>query len=511
MSDISLESVLISNFQTSGDADKVTEMLKGKLGLSVRYRVARLAIGRSLGETTFPTQNVDAQGRSIKGDLMFGIDEYPLWVGLLITSIKQHVPKPELTIATLQNVVRRHWHRGIYLLLDDWKESGEDPRKFWEIQVYRRAMLPDTVSKAGKFGDKHRDDDLGFSGVAKPVYVNLGKELDAPHDTYRHLVNGVGGSPHMAIMGQSGSGKTRIMKEMLKQMHEQTGAPVILLDLGKGDLANDTALIDALEAKILRVPEDGIPLDMFYGSNQNEEIATDTVMGFRDSFSSVVQSKLGAKQLDNLREALRPLFVSNEKITLENVRLTLAQYYEDNDLKVDSVMSTINDLTQYRIFKPDYSPQQFFSRSWIITFAHAHETIKNLAVFLLMDALNIYMKRSQEASQDSEGNRAIRLVLAVDEARHLLSSKHDALSDNIRLHRSKGLVVTLASQSPDDYDGKSDDYLENIGLPICFNTNAVATKVLQNMFKSKVQFSSLQRGVCFTLKDHRAIRIKAFD
>jgi DNA sulfur modification protein DndE len=511
MSDISLENVLVSNFQTSSDADKVTEMLKSKLGLSVRYRVARLAIGRSLGESSFPTQNVDAQGRTIKGDLMFGIDEYPLWVGLLITNIKMHMKPPELSIATLQQVVRRHWHRGIYLLLDDWNESGEDSRKFWEIQVYRRAMLPDTVSKTGKFGEKQRDEEFGFSGVAKAIYVNLGKEVDAPHEQFRHLVNGVGGSPHMAIMGQSGSGKTRIMKEMLKQMHEQAGAPVILLDLGKGDLANDTALIDALEAKVLRVPEDGIPLDMFYGSNQNDEIATDTVMGFRDSFSGVVQSKLGAIQLDNLREALRPLFLSQEKITLEQVRSWLSQYYEDNDLKVDSVMSTINDLTQYKIFVPENLPQQFFSQSWVITFAHAHDTIKSLAVFLLMDALNTYMKRSLEAPQDSEGNRAIRLVLAVDEARHLLSAKHDALSDNIRLHRSKGLVVTLASQSPDDYDGKSDDYLENIGLPICFNTNAIATRVLQNMFKSKVQFSSLQRGVCFTLKDHRAIRIKAFD
>ncbi|MFY9260778.1 MAG: DndE family protein [Gallionella sp.] len=509
MSDISLENVLVSNFQTSAEADKITEMLKGKLGLSVRYRIARLAIGRSLGESTFPTQHVDAQGKTIKGDLLFGLDEYPLWVGMLITNIKAHNLKPELSIASLQIAVRRHWHRGIMLLLNDWKEAGEDPRKFWEILIHRRAMLPDTVAKQGKFSEMHHDG-MGFSGMAKAVYVDLGKGVDAPHEQYKRLVNGVGTSPHMAIMGQSGSGKTRIMKEVLKQIHAQTSAPVILLDLGKGDLANDAALIDVLGAKILRVPEDGIPLDMFYDSNQNDEIATDAVMGFRDSFSSVIQSKLGPKQLDNLRESLKPLFSSQKKITLEQVRACLSQHYEENDLKVDSVISTINDLTQYKIFRPDFSPQQFFSQSWIITFAHAHDTIKNLAVFLLMDALNTYMKRSSEAPQDSEEHRAIRLVLAVDEARHLLASKHDALSDNIRLHRSKGLVVTLASQSPDDYDGKSDDYLENIGLPICFNTNAVATKVLQNMFRGKANFASLPSGVFMTLKEMKQVKIKAF-
>lgn len=506
-----LENVLVSNFQTSAEADKITEMLKGKLGLSVRYRVARLAIGRSLGESTFPLQQVDAQGKPIKGELLFGLDEYPLWVGMIITNIRKH-DKQEVTLSILQNMVRRHWHRGIMLLLDDWKEAGEDPKKFWEILIYRRAMLPDNIVQK-QFGKIHPityGNELGFTGTAKAVYVDLGSNMDVPDERFKWLVNGVGTSPHVAIMGQSGSGKTRTMKEMLKQIHEQTSVPVILLDLGKGDLSNDTALIKALSAKVLHVPENAIPLDIFHASNQSEDVAKDAVMGFRDSFSGVVQGNLGPKQLDNFREALTPLFATQDKITLKDVRSRIYQYYQDNELNVDSVISTINDLTQYTIFSPEFSPQQFFSQSWIITFAHARDTVKNLAVFLLMDALNTYMKRSPEAAQDSEGHRAIHLVLAIDEARHLLASKHDALSDIIRLHRSKGLVVILASQSPDDYDGKNDDYLENIGLPICFNTNAVVTKVLQNMFRGKANFATLPPGVFMTLKGSKQTRVKAF-
>lgn len=67
------------------------------------------------------------------------------------------------------------------LLLDDLKEAGEDPRKFWEILIHRRAMLPDTVSKPGKFGEVHQDDEIGFTGMAKAVYVDLGKSVDASH------------------------------------------------------------------------------------------------------------------------------------------------------------------------------------------------------------------------------------------------------------------------------------------------------------------------------------------
>lgn len=508
MSDLSLEAVLLANFQTSADADKRTEALKSNLGLSARYRVARLALGRSLSEPTFPTQNVDAQGKTIKGELLFGVDELPLWVGLLFTHTRTINPRAELNLATLQNVVKRHWHRGMELLMDDWREAGEDYHRFMEILVKRRANLPDTVAPSESLA---RNGEIWAAEVSdpKPVYIELGLEVDA-HEPFQWKVNGVGYSPHVAIMGQAGSGKTRTMLEALKQVRRQTNSPIVLLDLGKGDLANDSELAKAIDARVLRVPDEPIPLDMFYGSSISDTHASDQVMGFRDSFSKVMQSKAGAKQLDAIREALKPLFVNNNHITLDDIKHVLKGYYEENGTKTDSVISTINDLTERTIFVPEHSPGNFFSQSWIITFAHAHETTKNLAAYLLLDALNIYMKRLDEALKDAEGHRAIRMTLAIDEARHILGSKHLALSDNIRLHRAKGLMVMLASQSPDDYDGAGDDYLENIGLPICFKTNAASGQVLQNMFRAKVNFSSLPVGVCLTLKDNKAIKVKAF-
>ncbi|MFL9709342.1 DndE family protein [Methylobacillus sp. Pita1] len=508
MSNISLESVLLANFQTSGQADKFTEQLRSSLGLSARYRVARLALGRSLSDPSYPNENIDSQGKTIKGELLFGIEELPLWVGLLLSHAKKANPKEEFTLAALQNIVKRHWHRGMMLLINDWQEADEDYMKFMEILVKRRANLPDTASSTlDNFNEPTTWDAENLN--PKPIHIELGPELDSG-ETFRWTVNGSGYSPHIAIMGQAGSGKTRTMLESLKQIHHQAGAPVILLDLGKGDLADKPELINALNARVLRVPEQPIPLDMFFGSDESETRASDQVMGFRDSFAKAMQSKAGAKQLDAIREALKPLFSRQKEITLFDVKDALKDYYEENDIRTDSVISTINDLTERSIFEPEYSPQQFFSQSWIITFAHAHETTKNLAVYLLLDALNTYMKRLPEAPVDAQNHRALRMVLAIDEARHILASRHLALSDNIRLHRSKGLVVTLASQSPDDYDGAGDDYLENIGLPICFKTNASSTQVLQNMFRGKVSFSTLPAGVCMTLKENKAVKIKSF-
>jgi len=506
MNEFTLTNILLASYHPSVEADKTSEECRKLFGFSTRYKVARLAIGRSLGEETYPLQAPDSKGRPIKGDLLFGVDEHPLWISLLVTNMKKHNPQIELTNNNIQNAVKRHWVRGVRLLYDDWEEANGDYQKFVEIIITRRAMLPDTINT--KFTDISETIE-SFEGDAKPVYIKIGSSVDK-NEEYKHLLNGVGYSPHVAIMGQAGSGKTRIMLNFLEDIKTQTAAPVILLDLGKGDLAHDVKFIKMLNASVIEVPNSAIPLDMFYGSDQSEEIASDIVLGFRDSFANVMQSKPGGRQLENIKTAIRPLFANNKKITLDQIRDHISNYYSNNGMNTDTVISTISDLTERVIFNPDLSPSEFFSQNWIVTFSYARDTIKNLATSLLLDSLNNYMKRIAESTRDQEGNRAIRLVLAIDEARHLLDSKHKALSENIRLHRSKGLVVFLASQSPDDYEGTVDDYLENIGLPVCFKTNANSTQVLKNMFKSKPNFSALGIGECLTLKDNKAFKVKTF-
>lgn len=502
-----ISAIVTASYTTSKEADLVGKELKKWLGCENNYEIARLSLGRSLGLPGQPPAAPDGKGQALRGMQLFGqeSDSNYLWISLLGEQLRQN-GEESFTTESLQRLVRDHWHRGALLLAEDWKEAGEDFSEFLE-RLASKAELPETIP--GHNNGLISDDEWTETTVARPVDIQLGtvEETSTP---FTWTVNGVGYSPHMAIMGQAGSGKTRTMLEILKQLRTQTSCPVILLDLGKGDLAENAALAEALGARVLKVPDTPIPLDMFFGSTKSEEEASDSVMGFRDSFSKVMQSKPGAKQLDAMRSALKPLFSRTQGITLGMVRDELQSYYDDNRLKTDSVISTINDLTERHIFNPELSPAEFFSHSWIITFANARDTIKNLSVYMLLDALNGYLKRIPESPTDDAGNRGLRIVLAVDEARHLLASKHLALSDCIRLHRSKGLVVTLSSQSPDDYDGAGDDYLENIGLPICFKTNAKSTQVLQNMFKAKVSFASLAKGMCLTLKDSKSTKVKAF-
>ncbi len=347
------------------------------------------------------------------------------------------------------------------------------------------------------------------SGAIKLVIGNMLRNSEEG-EIFSHELNGSGYSPHIAIMGQAGSGKTRVMRHILNQIRRQAECSVILLDLGKGDLGNNTDLINSLGATVISVPEEPIPLDMFYIDNLSDNNETTAAMeNFRDAFVQVA-GKLGPKQTDNIREALLPFFRTHNHASFQQIREALEAFYLDNGLSKDSVISTINSLTLRDLFHPQYSPSVFFQKSWIITFANARADVKIFTVCLLLSALDYYLKRQKEAPLDDNEYRGLRLVLAIDEARELLSMNHSGLANNIRLHRSKGLSVILVSQSPDDYDGRKDDYLENIGLPLCLKTNAASPRSLKNMFKGDVNFSALRPGTCYTVdvKASRPVLLK---
>ena len=504
MTQLDVTKILLSNYSCSKQADELAKDLK--LGFQAHYQLARLAIGRSLGESDFPSPAPDARGRTIKGNQLFGnTGEELLWISLLVTNLKTHVPKSILTLEAFQSLVRDHWNRGISLLLEDWREAEARYEKFIDILITRRALLPQESTNGN--GD---NEDFELAGQKGPLWLRLGSLIEDNRDA-RWLVNGQGYAPNIALMGQAGSGKTRTMLSLLRQVREQTGVPVILLDLGKGELASNTVLAKQLNANVLRVPEEAIPLDMLH-RNEDSDNPAHVLQAFRDSFERAMMSKPGAKQLDAFREALKPLFMHQENITLSHIKQALDRYYSEHKKPTDSVTATINDLIQFKLFDPNSTPDEFFKNNWIITFGNATDTSKRLAGFLLIDALNNYLKRCKEASLDPDGHRALRIVLAIDEAKPMLVSRYPGLSNLLRLHRSKGLCVMLASQSPDDYEGAADDYLEQIGLPICFRTNAISPRVLNNMFRATPNFSALEKGMCYSVLEPAGsmLKIKAF-
>jgi hypothetical protein len=72
--------------------------------------------------------------------------------------------------------------------------------------------------------------------------------------------------------------------------------------------------------------------------------------------------------------------------------------------------------------------------------------------------------------------------------------------------RSKGGVVMLVSQSPDDFSDEDDELLDNMGWVAAFATNAKPGAAARVLGKG-ANFTNLQTGQCFVRFD-KTIRVK---
>ncbi len=145
MSELSLQQILKSRFRTSSEGDKATVALMANLGLSTKANVARLAIGRSLALGALDTDGIDARGLEIPAASLFSTQDVGVWVGLIKTHAIANAQDPVDSMDGFRSVVRRHWHRGAILLLEDWHLANNDFDKFLETLIVRRAELPDVA------------------------------------------------------------------------------------------------------------------------------------------------------------------------------------------------------------------------------------------------------------------------------------------------------------------------------------------------------------------------------
>lgn len=489
MSDLTLEVVAGAAFRSTAETDELSQRVKDRLGFGSFNIPARLAIARSLAIPDMPPKAEGETGRTIKGDVLFGSGaDLAAWVSLLI----EHAGNA-LTIKDLQGCVQRHWARGMKLLAEELNASNGDIAEFWRRLA--ESALPEVTSGQG------RHDAIDPTSVVSkgPLPVRLGevgKDVASDEEVIWTL-NAPGGSPHSAFMGGVGSGKTRTAAFVLRSIAEQTGVPLLAFDF-KGDMADrHNALDRAFGAEVLSPPIIPIPLDVFALTDKSKHGVVTTAQRLRDSLSNLKQTKFGDQQRRRLNDALEEALRTRHPCTLEDVKECLENAYAAAGAKEDGAISTLVDLCRLPLFEPVMKPEEFFSRSWIISLpANVPELVRVTVVALLTDALERYINSQQDSETDAQGNRSLRVLCVIDEAHRALEARLPGLSNLIRLGRSKGAAVMLISQKPDDFEGEDDDFLSEMGLLVCFGTNARESSV-KRILGPGASLTSLKKGEAY--------------
>lgn len=511
---ISLVEVAGANFRTDEDSDALNTAFMGRLGMRKRYLPARLAISRSLAMSApvEPQQDELEPGKVIKGDTLFGTGTaLSVWLALIV----ERAGEPNLDTKRLVAVVGAHWRRGLAQLDKEWQQSGEDVAQFVR-RLVEVAELPTSGGSLPRTAGGGASGATFSSGEINVPIGEIGEDVSTKEKVLWSL-NGKGGSPHSAIMGGSGSGKTVMAAAMLRAIREQAPVPLLAFDF-KGDLAGftgtqgQTPLGEAFDAQVIEPPRAPIPLDVLSLAEKDQYGIDEAALRFRESFSRLKGSKLGDRQRSLVHEAASRALMAEDPCELHHIRDRLIEVYQEHEMKEDGAVSNMEELCRFALFEPKLPPADFFQQSWIIKLPPNVPTdSKTIVVNLVLDALDQHLNGLVDAESSPEGARGLRILCMIDEAHQILGTKLPSLSRLIRMSRSKGGAIMLVSQSPDDFSGEDDEFLDQMGLVAAFSTNAKQGSAARVLGKG-VNLTNLQTGQCYVRRrgDQAARKIKAW-
>lgn len=498
---LTLDRISQLRFRPTKEADEFLESyLRKTIIAGERYRSARLALARSMNEQDPPpiVPKGTEFGSAIEGGTLFGSEEKSVWSCLIADTWPEPVDSADLFKA----VVEAHWHRGAQLLRRDMTDARENDVEF-AIGLATLAGLSGGATDVARPGAAtHR----GAARVAIRVgEVSIELKSNAPVEV---VLNAPGTSPHLALMGKTRTGKTRTGLEMAQQLTTAARTPVLFID-PRGEFVKDGAFVPKTDwggrtfadrfpnTKAIDVGRTPVPLDFLaLVANPAQYSITQAAITFKDTFQKCIRAK-GDVALDNLREVVSSLMharvgllssgIVQKPISLRDVRDAVRERNQDEERGKDSIEAKLNELVELNLFDPSLSPAAFFSRSWVIGLGATTDEAKKLVMFLVLDALAAHMIGQQDAPTDSTGHRVLRHLLVVDEARDILAYKHGALSQLLRKAGSKGEVVMLLSQSPEDFDKEEDDFLSQMGTVGVFASSTQSVKCLRPVMGKKIQ------------------------
>jgi len=482
--DFNLSKIDKQRFRPAADVEDTLDELRRNLIVGEKFRVGRLAIARSLAEeeTISLLPKGTEMGTSIEGQTLFG-DDSCIWASLVTEAASSLVT----SIEQFKALVEAHWTRGAKLLQQDLENSDMRSARFiTSLAAMAKQRGENTVLPFA-------DENYQVPQINGGIVVRVGEiSTNIKNDQLvSYTLNAPGVSPHISVLGKTRSGKTRTGIVMAEQIAATRPLPMLLIDpkgefISKGKFVKKTewggkTLADRFPGiSQIDVPTQPIPLDFLYRSPRPTPVElAQLAMSFKDSFQKCLRAK-GDAALNTLRQSVQDLLTdSNLPISLETVLTEVQDANQRHGRSGNTIEAKLSEMCALRLFEPNIAPYQFFGGRWAIGLGDATEESRRLVIFLLLDALAKYLLSLPDSDTDVAGNRSLRHLLVVDEAKEILSYKHSALSNLVRKSAAKGGVVMLLSQSPDDFAGEEDDFLSQISSIIVFTSSTNSVKDLR--------------------------------
>lgn len=474
------------------------DTITGRIALSLSIEKGRLF---HENENSLPQNGREYTPTSnIFGRLVNDIDNYTLYK----TIFDQHYGK-ELTENEFIKLYKLHLKDG----LEVWnnKLNNCDITKGEHISLLLKPIKNGLTLRSNTVKISTGSKKLNVKEIDNLLTFELGKTEEGENVVIKINDLREFDNRNIAIAGMAGSGKTQLMKDILYQISKNTSNELkfIFFDYkGEGNPEQLKPFLDATKCEFVDIVNDGgIEFNPFLSINLDERQRPFSIRAFVDTISTFVP-RMGVSQENILITLINDLLDSKNGgyPTILELFEELENYYEENNIRQDTLYSIIRDLST-NIFNCAPNNPNILDKSLYLNLPPAlSDTLRQLVVFLLLRYFNSYFSSTNDC-EPKDHIFPLRYVIVIDEAHIYLKNKNarKALEELLRLLRSKGVIIVMLSQGVEDYKTKDFDFASQVKLPICLNVQNKDYKAISNFvgtpsskYKLESEIKKLESG-----------------
>ena len=495
---------MLINIRTSEANKIVVQELTRKLNLGTENYVSRIAFSYSLSKgikLNLEKDLLDSKGKEYKDDILFG--KYRDYYIALICQ-QYNLYKSDKDIGKYIKMHVDHGLTAINKLFEENKNySGLDfltenieagIEKLEENNISNDAIIFDELTRRTRIINKDY--------YANPIRIHVGKSFDDEDILFLINDTSIHNNAHVAVAGNTGTGKTYFANNFLKQIASQTHGAVnfIFLDF-KGisveDEKKNQSFFDTTKTELIKAPYKPFPINpLSFIDNVNEKNRIMGISKFVDIITSY--SGIGKNQQQTLKDATREVFHSMKNGQYPSFKQIYDRVILMEGEKASTLKEILQSLSELDLFEtqPDFN-NNFLNKNYYFSLSgDLPRNVRFTSVFLIVNYIyNTFM--NMDNAPIEENYQGMRYVLLIDEAHTIFKERksQDLLEKILREIRSKGVSVVLLSQGIEEFNQPSFDFSTMCETVFLFD------------IKDKVNLKMMQKFL--GIGEHDAQKLKA--
>jgi DNA sulfur modification protein DndE len=465
---------MLINLKTSEANKVINQELARKMNLGSDNHVARIAFAYSISKDiilNLETDLRDSKGKEYKDEILFG--KYrSYYISIVSQHYNLHSADPNIG-----KYIKMHIDNGLELMQKLFENNKNYTGLDFLIENIEKGISgmdevsfnPDHVKNNNQTVTKSH-----YSGLIK---ILIGKDLSTEEPIYFNLNDlAIHNNAHVAIAGNSGTGKTYFANSFLKQIVDESKGAVnfVYLDfkgLKKEDEKALKPFFDKTGAAYIDLPHTQFPINpLSFIDNINEK---NKIMGINKFVDILTHyGNLGKIQQQTLKEATRIAFENKKGGQYPSLKEIYNEAINLEGTKPSSLSKILLGLTEVDLFenKNDNKNNFLNSNVYLSLSGDLNDDVRFTSLFLIINYIyNTFMNMS---NAPIEGNiQSMRYVLLIDEAHVIFKQKksQELLERILREIRSKGVSVVLLSQGIEEFNQPSFDFSTMCETAILFD------------------------------------------